>query len=278
MGISFAQTDSVWVNAAGKCYSTEVTPEEGWRRAVQDAEANAIRTALGITITGQTFQITSESMSGNKPTDYLNTFSELNTTTTSGRVIAEHTDTTFLSTEGNLPVYNVKIKALVAKDRGEPDPNFTAEIRLDKDTYYDRGAIDRNDEVKLSIRASEDCYLYLLDIMANDSVMLIIPDVYFKDNFYAVSAGESDFEKRLARLPINLKVGLPPGKEMTTEMFYLIALKKKIDFYSQTMTREAIGIIPTYQSAILDLQKWLVRIPQDLRTTASAPFTIKRWK
>ncbi len=29
---------------------------------------------------------------------------------------------------------------------------------------------------------------------------------------------------------------------------------------------------------ILDLQKWLVRIQQDLRTTASAPFIIKKWK
>lgn len=273
-----SQTDSLSVESTGQCYSTEVTPEEGWHRALQDAEANAIRTALGITVSGQTFQLTSESTKGEKPTDYLSTFSELNTTTTSGRVIAEHIDTSYLSTEGNLPVYNVRIRATVAKDKGEPDPSFQLEIHLDKDVYYDRGEIDRNDAVTFSISASQDCYLYIFDIMSNDSVMLLMPNVYFSDNFYSGAEGTEGFARKLSKLPYDLRVGLPPKKDLTTEMIYVVGLKKKIDFHSSNMTEEASGILPTYQTAILDLQKWLVRIPQDLRTTASAPFTIKRWK
>jgi len=275
---SFSQTDSLSVQATGHCYSTEVTPEDGWRRALQDAEANAIRDALGITVSGQTFQLTSESMKGNKPTDYLSTFSELNTTTTSGRIIAEQILDSTLTTEGNLPVYTVRIKATVAKDKGEPDPGFRAEIRLDKEIYYDRGDIDKNDAVKFSISPSQDCYLYIFDFMANDSVMLLMPNVYFKDNFYSSADGKEGFDKKLAKLPYDLRVGLPPKKDLTTEMIFVVALKKKIDFHSSNMTEESSGILPTYQTAILDLQKWLVRIPQDLRTTASAPFTIKRWR
>jgi hypothetical protein len=275
---SWSQTDSLSVESTGHCYSTEVTPEEGWRRALQDAEANAIRTALGITVSGQTFQLTSESTKAQKPTDYLNTFSELNTTTTSGRVIAEQIIDSTLRTEGNLPVYSIKIHATVAKDKGEPDPGFQAEIHLDKDVYYDRGDIDRNDAVNFSISANQDCYLYIFDIMANDSVMMLMPNVYFKDNFYSVAEGAEGFAKKLAKLPYDLRVGLPPKKELTTEMIYVVALKKKIGFHSSNMTEESSGILPTYQGAILDLQKWLVRIPQDFRTTASAPFTIKRWR
>jgi len=275
---TWSQADSLSVESTGHCYSTEVTPEEGWKRALQDAEANAIRTALGISVSGQTFQLTSESTKGEKPTDYLSTFSELNTTTTSGRVIAERIDSSFLSTEGNLPVYNVKIRATVAKDKGEPDPGFQLEIHLDKDMYYDRGEIDRNDAVKFSISASQDCYLYIFDIMSNDSVMLLMPNVYFADNFYSAAEGKEGFDRKLAKLPYDLKVGLPPRKDLTTEMIYIVALKKKIDFHTSNVTEESSGILPTYQAAILDLQKWLVRIPQDLRATASAPFTIKKWK
>jgi hypothetical protein len=273
-----SQTDSLSVESTGHCYSTEVTPEEGWRRALQDAEANAIRTVLGITVSGHTFQLTSESTKGERPTDYLSTFSELNTTTTSGRVIAEHIDTSYLSTEGNLPVYNVKIRATVARDKGEPDPGFQVEIHLDKDVYYDRGEIDRNDAVKFSVSASQDCYLYIFDIMANDSVMLLMPNVYFADDFYSGADGTEGFARKLAKLPYDLRVGLPPKKDLTTEMIYVVALKKKIDFHSSNMTEESSAILPSYQTAILDLQKWLVRIPQDLRTTASAPFTIRKWK
>ncbi|HUI29858.1 MAG TPA: DUF4384 domain-containing protein [Candidatus Acidoferrales bacterium] len=274
----WSQSDSLSVESTGHCYSSEVTPEDGWRRALQDAEANAIRTALGITVSGHTFQMTSESMKGDKPTDYLSTFSELNTTTTSGRVIAEHIMDSTLGTEGNLPVYTIKIQATVAKDKGEPDPGFQVEIHLDKDVFYDRGGIDRNDAVDFSISATMDCYLYIFDIMANDSVMLLMPNAYFTDNFYSAAEGAKGFQRKLAKLPYDLRVGLPPKKDLTTEMIYVVALKKKIDFHSSSMTQESSGILPTYQSAILDLQKWLVRIPQDLRTTASGPFTIKRLK
>ncbi len=273
-----SQTDSLSIESTGQCYSTEVTPDEGWRRALQDAEANAIRYALGITVSGHTFQLTSESMKGDKPTDYLSTFSELNTTTTSGRIIGEQIIDSVLSSEGNLPVYTVKMRATVAKDKGEPDPNFQIEIHLDKDVYYDRGNVDRNDAVTFTISANQDCYLYIFDIMANDSVMLLMPNVYFSDNFYSAVEGTEGFQKKLARLPYDLKVGLPPKKDLTTEMIYVVALKKNIDFHSSNMTAESSGILQTYQSAVLDLQKWLVRIPQDLRTTASAPFTIRRWK
>jgi len=273
-----SQTDSVSIESTGHCYSTEVTPDEGWHRALQDAEASAIRDALGVAVSGHTFQLASESMKGDKPTDYLSTFSELNTTTTSGRIVAERIVDSTLTTESNLPIYSVKIWAMVAKDEGEPDPGFQLEIHLDKDVYYDRGDLDRNDEVNFSISASQDCFLYIFDIMANDSVMLLTPNIYSKDNFYSSIEGAEGFRKKLAKLPFDLRVGLPPKKDLTTEMIYVVALKKPIDFCFSTTAEESSGILPTYQSAILDLQKWLVRIPQDLRTTASAPFTIKKWK
>lgn len=85
----YAQVDSSWVEASGKCYSTSVTPEEGWKGALRDAEANAIRNSLGISITAQTFGVTSESVNAKNQSDYLSTFSELNTSTTCGRIISE---------------------------------------------------------------------------------------------------------------------------------------------------------------------------------------------
>lgn len=273
-----AQVDTLWIDAVGHCRSTEVTPEEGWKRSLREAEVDAIRNALGLKVIGETFQITSESMNRDKSVDYLNTFSKLNTTTTSGRIVREEILDSALTVEGNIPTYSVKIRALVAKDKGDADPNFRVDLKLDRDTYYDRGEIDRNDAVKFSVHANQDCYLYLFDIMANDTVALILPNAYFSDNLYSAEGGTGGFDRKIDQLSLNLRVGLPPGKEITTEMLYLVALKKKIDFYSSNISRESVGVIPTYQAAILDLRKWLVRIPQDLRTTSSATFVIKRWK
>lgn len=275
-GSAFAQADTSWVVASGNCYSTDVTPEEGWQRARRDAEANAIRDVLGIKITDETFGVKAESMGSQDNSNYFSVFSELSKSTTSGRIVAEDVLGKTVAIENDNPVYTVKIRAKVAKDLGEPDPSFSVHLRLDKDIYYDRGSPDLNDAVMFSVTASENCYIYLFDIMANDSVLLLIPNQYFTDNYYSAADGPAAFQEKLEKLPIKLRVGLPPGKDISTEMLYLVALKKKVDFYSPHMTSGALGIIPTYRSALLDLQKWLVRIPQNLRTSASASFTIKR--
>lgn len=271
-----AQSDTTWTEATGKCYSTNVTPEQGWVRARRDAEANAIRDVLGISLTNATFGVKAESMNSGNKSNYFSVFSELSRSTTSGRVTAEEIISKTLDVENDNPVYVMKIRAKVAKDQGVPDPAFTVHLTLDKDVYYDRGSPDLNDVVNFSVDASENCYLYLFDIMSNDSVMLLIPNPYFKDNYYSAADGPAAFRKRLASLPIKLRVGLQPGRNTSTEMLYLVALKKKIDFYSPYTSGGGVGIIPTYRSALLDLQKWLVRIPRDLRTSDAASFTIRR--
>ena len=276
VGTLHAQIDTDWTEATGRCYSTDVTPEEGWRQAQRDAEANAIRHVLGIRIMDETFGVKAESMDSDDKSNYFSVFSELSRSTTSGHIIAEDVLSKKLETANDYPLYTVKIRAVVARDSGKSDPGFRVDIHLNKDVYYDRGSPDINDAVKFSITASENCYLYLFDIMANDSVLLLIPDPYFSDNYYSAAQGPAGFQKKLAELPIKLRVGLPPGKQTSTEMLYLVALKKKIDFFSPHVTKETLGIIPTYRSALLDLQKWLVRIPRNLRTSASASFTIRR--
>ncbi len=274
---AFAQSDTSWTVATGRCYSTDVTPDEGWRRARLDAEANAVRDILGIRIMDATFGVKAESMgSANVESDYFSVFSELSSSTTAGRVVAEQVLSKNLLIENNYPVYTVQIRAKVAKDTGNPDPGFKVGIHLNKSIYFDRGSPDINDAVKFSVTASENCYLYLFDIMSNDSVLLLIPDRYFTNNLYSAVDGPAGFQKKLNSLPIKLRVGLPPGKNSATEMLYLVALKKRVDFFSPHMTKGALGIIPTYKSAILDLQKWLVMIPQNMRTSASASFTIRK--
>jgi Domain of unknown function (DUF4384) len=269
-----AQTDSVWVETAGRCYSTEVTPDEGWRRARMDAETNAIRDALGLRIAAETFQVNAESMEGRMPVDYFSAFSELNMSTTCGRVVAEEIHDSTLGAENNIPVYIIRIRALVCKEKGEPDPGFKVDVRMDKEIYYDRGATGRNDLVKFTAWANQDCYMYIFDIMANDSVMQLIPNAYAPDNFFAAAEGRDGFGKKIIGLPFNIRVALPSGKETTTEMLLLVALKQKIDF---TSLRLGAGLTESScRSVLLELQKWLVTIPQDLRATATASFVIKK--
>ncbi len=104
-GSVHAQADSGRAESTGKCYNTSVTREEGWTRALQDAETNAIRSAAGISITCQPFNITSESTNAKNQSDYLNTFLELNPSITCWRIISEEILDCTASVENNDPFY-----------------------------------------------------------------------------------------------------------------------------------------------------------------------------
>ncbi len=269
-----AQADSIWIESSGKCYSTEVTPEMGWARARLVAEASAIRDALAISATEEAFKAGGGSMSRGKPVDYFPAFSELNMSTKSGRIVDEELLESSLTVENNLPVYVVRLRALVYEEKRDPDPDFRVDISTDRNVYYDRGERNLNDVVAFSVWASIDCYLYVFDIMADDSVMQLLPHVYRPDNFYSAAEGREGFESKLAKLPSRIVVGLPRGKATATDMLLLVALKKRTDFISRHLDdglkRATAG------AAFLDLQKWLVTIPRDLRAAATTSFIVKR--
>ncbi|HEY9167075.1 MAG TPA: hypothetical protein VIS48_13045 [Candidatus Kryptonia bacterium] len=73
----------------------------------------------------------------------------------------------------------------------------------------------------------------------------------------AIHASEEpkEFDKKTVCLSISPTVGLSPGKETASEVLYLVALKKRVDFCLSDMTRESVGIVPIYRAAILELQQ-----------------------
>jgi len=111
----------------------------------------------------------------------------------------------------------------------------------------------------LSVKSSRDCYLTILNICSNDSVYVIFPNKFRNDNF--IKSGElfqlpnSNDKKIGLYFPVNLL----QNKNEDFEMIKVIATKQKIDF-SSVYSFSAYG---TYQSALSDLQKWLLKIPRD---------------
>jgi hypothetical protein len=147
----------------------------------------------------------------------------------------------------------ITIKVKVDKQKGEKDPAFQITANLNRQ-YYKNG-----EEMELSVKSSKDCYLTILNICSNDSVYVLFPNKYKKDNF--IKSGElfqlpnSNDKKMGVYFPINLL----PNKREDIEMIKVIATRQKIDFFS-VYSLSAYG---TYQSALKDLQMWLLKIPRN---------------
>jgi len=157
-----------------------------------------------------------------------------------------------IKSDGNNLLKVVVLQVEVGKQKGEKDPYFTVESSLNRDYFKD------GEEIELTVKSSIDCYLTVINICSNDSVYVIFPNQFRSDNF--LRAGEqfnlpNKYEKEIG---LTFPVELLPYKNEDVEMLKILATKEKIGF-SSIYSFSAYG---THQSALKDLQKWLIKIPR----------------
>lgn len=259
--LAYAQ-EGKWVVVTAQYIGSDVIPQEGKRRALEIARGEAIKQVVGVKTTEETYWNQAEVMRGGVSEDSVDVFSRLSRSTASGKIINEEKEERTL-VENDQPVYVVTLHACVVPDESEPDPTFQVTLNTDRDVYYDRSP-RQSDEVKISINSTRDCYLYLFNILSNDSVQLLMPSDYLPINEFRVDAKTQAFEEAIKIKSVHFHVGVPQGKLRTKEAFYLVGTKRKIDFHSENLSRDGRNVIPTKVVALMEIMNWLVRIPADM--------------
>ncbi len=262
------------VEAEGKCIIANITPEMARERALKRAMSEAVSQVTGITVTESVLRNLSDQTAGEE-NKIFDVFSRLSNATSSGRVLEYDILYEDTKREGEALVYTIGINALVAEDEGKPDPDFKVSIDIDKSVYFYRGE-DDSDEISFSIEATEKCYIYLFNIMTTDSVQLILPNIYIKDNLFDPGLERQNFEMTMDEFGMTFPVELGDGKQHAVEALYLVALKDKIDFAPELNFDPGSGIIPTWKTAITEISKWLMEIPAERRTEHLVQFEIRR--
>jgi len=176
--------ESKWVTASGRYFAMDATPEEGKKHALDNARAEAIKLAVGVNLHKELFRNTGELMKGNETEVYFDTFSKLSRSTAAGRILKEEVQCA-VSIENELPLYTVTLRALVAKEKGSPDPAFKVELSLRNPVLIDRGDLSKNDEMQFKMTVTQHCYLYIFNLLSNDSVQLILPNTILRNNLFS---------------------------------------------------------------------------------------------
>jgi len=273
-GYFYAQ-DGVWVEASGKYLGANVTPDEGRRKATDQAENNAIEQVVGIHVQEEIYSSKTETSLGDNPSELEEVFSKLTRSSTLGKIIKKEIVVNTITIENDIPDYKVTIKALVVEEKQQPDPSFEAKIIIPTELFYDRGDINKNDLLTFKLWSSKNAYLYLFTL-SNDEAKLLIPSELIPNNFYSTSNEIQEFEKTLDK--IQFRVGLPSNKNINKEALFLVALKDKVDFISENYGIDKFDVIPTYKTAVTDIMNWLIKIPRDRRTEVFSSYEIRKFK
>ena len=262
--INVMAADFQWVTVEGIASMENNTKQEARRLAIEDARRKAVEEVAGVNIIAESIVI-DFSLSGDiiKSVPYGKTLKE--------KIIKESVDTIFK--EGiTTPflIYKVKMRVQVAKETKAPDPYFNLKASLNKSSFKD------GDEMELKIKATKACYIYIFNVLEDDKVIRLMPNLNKKDNFLSddgilILPDKSDKKKG-----ISLIAHLPEGCETAKEIMYILAVKKPF-MYDCEQFKD--GLFHTYdgQTAFMrDLIEDLVNIPPTDRVEQFIQYRIIR--
>lgn len=269
-----AQLDSQsnTVVTEGFASMAEMNQPQARTAALNEARAEAVRIVAGVKIQSESFGIKSESMQGEKSLSMQDFFASVNRDVAFGHVVQEEVleegPVTFTNIPGKPPqlYYKVKIHAQVAIEQGEPDPTFSLNVKTNKTIYQE------NETMTVDIKATRDCYIYVFNIMANDSLVVLFPNLYMQNNKL-----KADSTLHLMPEGFSLQVSLLPGMQRATELIYVVATKQRCKFAPEWSSEdEAFRSTATRSFAFIELPRWLANIPPDKRTDRVAAYEIYR--
>jgi hypothetical protein len=213
--------------------------------------------------------------------DFHLAFAVLSQSTVYGHIVEEKepvwtSDENIQISPGDTPVplYQAALRAKVLQESSQPDPGFNVSLRLNNRAFMD------GEEIVLSVVPTQACYITVFNILSDHTVLVL-------DAFQGQVPGRqtsflpTEEERQSGK---QFRVALPEGRLEDVESVLVIATKDDIPFFpgqvrdsypdvAITGEKAVLGILPTYQAALEEINGWLVGIPLERRT-----FDIQKYK
>jgi len=262
-GIAHAQAAVDTVTVEQRLLLTpDLTPTEAKRRAIDAAVAEAVRRVAGVRVQSSALSTLDE-----RGVRVDSRYSSVIALDAAARVIdyqvtSERWETRQLDGASQLYLY-LTIRAAVERERGTPDAAFAVTLTLNAPRYDVRGDVaSRNDEIIATVHSTRAAHLVLFTL-AGDSAQRLFPNAYLPDipadSGAQVELPAPDWRERGLRL----RAALPPGLEERRELLLVVATRS--------------GVAPPASSlSLMELQRWLVRIPLQDRAMAFAAYDVRR--
>ena len=154
--------------------------------------------------------------------------------------------------------------------KGERDPGFSVEANLQKNL------LNSGEELIIKVTPSQDCYLYLFNLLADQNIMLMYPNEYIPDNF--LQAGKTlQIPNAMLRKMLQFKVAPLPGEALSSESVYIVCTRSAVPV-NRNLPRigTSVPVIATGSQNFLELQRWLTTIPLNQRVEQNLIYHVGR--
>jgi len=234
-----------WFEVTDFAIIENITPEKAKDEAIRRACKNVIEYFQGVDVNSRTLDILSESNE-----KIVELFSQIVNLSSQAKILEKQIINEEIIPDGNILKKVVTIKVKVGKQKGEKDPYFNLYAELNKDNFKE------GEKLGLSIIPTKDCYLSIFCLYSNETVSMLLPNEYRKDNF---AQANKVFKLPSEKDVFSLTLELLPDKNEDTETLIIIATKKPISFPSF----KNLSTYNTYESSLKELMYQLSQIPRN---------------
>jgi hypothetical protein len=259
-----AEEGTAWITAEGSG-AMDRGKEEARKLALEDALRQARSQVIGSSITAESLAVNLKLSGGIAAAiPYLRV---IDTTILEEGMM----NTIAAGNSASVKTYRVLVKAGIIEDRTGADPSFKLESSLNRLSFVD------GDEMKITIKATKDCYAAVFIIMEDGKVLRLLPN-RLKNTFF-LKAGEtfSFPDEADKHKGIKLVVHMLDNK-VGNESIYILAIKQP---FSNSMARFQEGIYGVYDgntAFMNDLVQEIVGIPLQDRAEKFLQYQIRKDK
>ena len=250
------------ITTVGEVFLANITPEEAQSLAVKRARTSAIEQVCGVKI--QTETMVKDFV---MQADFIHQVAY-------GRIVGEKVVKWELEVDQPSPLkppglaLRVTLEVQVMPEKGEPDPFYKVKVWLNK------GVFQSGEEMVVSVNATKDSYLTVLNFSADDSVTLLYPNLLRRDN--KIEAGR-DYEipAREDRGEImKFQVATLPDHKQDTEAIKVICTRGPLNLLSEVKARGNYGVMDSTKFAMTEIARLLAAIPPRERAEDTAIYQI----
>jgi len=242
-----------------RIFSNSIAPDKAEQEILKRLRAQAISMKIPETVDISSL-LTNVAVESGEVSSEQTAWSNFIIGTVSGSITAEkilHNDMQSLSGKNSYQK-TIRLKAYVEPVKGQRDPSFYIDVKIKNDNNL----FKPGDELEFNIVSSQDCFIYVFNLMADQTVLMMYPNKYMKENFIKANTTLYIPDKSI-RDHFSFEVNTLPGQTITSESVYIVCTKKQV----RSILDVPIVGDDLYKKGInfTKIQKWLSNIPLNQR-------------
>ncbi len=246
----------------GEAFIVNITPEEAQKLALKRARVEAIEKVCGIRVQAETL-VRNYSVEN-----------EIIHSISYGHIVSEEVlnwKADIIQQSPKRPPdfsYLVKIKTTVEQIKDDPDPFYKVKLKLNK-TVFKSG-----DEMIISVQVTKPSYISVLNVCADDSVVLLFPNQIRKDCL--VKAGKTyQIPSKADRDDVlKLQVATLPGHKKDTEYIKVLATREPMYLLESLNMQGNYGVSDSVKFASAEIARMVSSIPVKDRAVATVSYQV----